>query len=268
MTGLDVHVARLTQALKVRTHVGFLGAGEISERSFVVDRQRAADKPTALGATAVLLCDHDGSDHQPRPASVGLRPTHPEGGLLASLVGVSVFTSAFLGTVETPSRLVRGKHFRDAAVPANHRNVSLALGLLGRCEESRTAPRATVTAGKKGALAIEGYPAHWTRQGLSSVEGCRFQLTHPRVSGRTTRRTKQQPRLGSLTPVGLYVDHLSAAVASCEHVTSLPPFGGTGTTGMVAAGNGRDALLFDLDGRNLDLARERIGMFLTEPESA
>lgn len=48
----------------------------------------------------------------------------------------------------------------------------------------------------------------------------------------------------------------------------LDPFGGTGTTGMVAAGNGRDALLFDLDGRNLDLARERIGMFLTEPESA
>jgi site-specific DNA-methyltransferase (adenine-specific) len=48
----------------------------------------------------------------------------------------------------------------------------------------------------------------------------------------------------------------------------LDPFGGTGTTGMVAAGNGRDALLLDLDGRNLDLARERIGMFLTEPESA
>jgi hypothetical protein len=48
----------------------------------------------------------------------------------------------------------------------------------------------------------------------------------------------------------------------------LDPFGGTGTTGMVAAGNGRSALLFDLDGRNLDLARKRIGMFLTEPESA
>lgn len=44
----------------------------------------------------------------------------------------------------------------------------------------------------------------------------------------------------------------------------LDPFGGSGTTGMVAAGNGRDCLLFDLDARNLDLARERIGMYLDD----
>lgn len=42
----------------------------------------------------------------------------------------------------------------------------------------------------------------------------------------------------------------------------LDPFGGSGTTGMVATGHGRDAILIDLDERNLDLARERIGMFL------
>ena len=40
------------------------------------------------------------------------------------------------------------------------------------------------------------------------------------------------------------------------------PFGGSGTTGMVAVGHGRDAILIDLDERNADLARERIGMFL------
>ncbi|HEX2578642.1 MAG TPA: DNA methyltransferase [Aquihabitans sp.] len=44
----------------------------------------------------------------------------------------------------------------------------------------------------------------------------------------------------------------------------LDPFGGSGTTGLVATGLGRDALLFDLDARNLDLARERLGMLLAE----
>lgn len=52
----------------------------------------------------------------------------------------------------------------------------------------------------------------------------------------------------------------------------LDPFGGSGTTGMVATGHGRDAILVDLDARNADLARERVGMFLTvedaRPEGA
>jgi hypothetical protein len=65
-------------------------------------------------------------------------------------------------------------------------------------------------------------------------------------------------------------EHRTLGWTDCGHGAWRPgvvldPFGGTGTTGMVAAGNGRDALLFDLDGRNLDLARERIGMFLDEP---
>jgi site-specific DNA-methyltransferase (adenine-specific) len=44
----------------------------------------------------------------------------------------------------------------------------------------------------------------------------------------------------------------------------LDPFAGTGTTGLVATGHGRSAVLIDLDERNLHLARERIGMFLAE----
>ena len=44
----------------------------------------------------------------------------------------------------------------------------------------------------------------------------------------------------------------------------LDPFGGSGTTGIAATGLSRDAILIDLDERNLDLARERLGMFLTE----
>ena len=44
----------------------------------------------------------------------------------------------------------------------------------------------------------------------------------------------------------------------------LDPFAGSGTTLAVATGLGRDAIGIDLDERNLDLARERIGMFLRE----
>lgn len=44
----------------------------------------------------------------------------------------------------------------------------------------------------------------------------------------------------------------------------LDPFGGSGTTGVVATGHGRDCILIDFDARNLDLARERIGIFLQD----
>jgi site-specific DNA-methyltransferase (adenine-specific) len=42
----------------------------------------------------------------------------------------------------------------------------------------------------------------------------------------------------------------------------LDPFAGSGTTLAVATGHGRDAIGIDLDPRNFDLARERVGMFL------
>lgn len=43
----------------------------------------------------------------------------------------------------------------------------------------------------------------------------------------------------------------------------LDPFGGSGTTAAVATGLGVDAILIDLDERNADLARDRVGMFLS-----
>ena len=43
----------------------------------------------------------------------------------------------------------------------------------------------------------------------------------------------------------------------------LDPFAGSGTTLAVATGHGRDAIGIDLDPRNAELARERVGMFLT-----
>jgi hypothetical protein len=42
----------------------------------------------------------------------------------------------------------------------------------------------------------------------------------------------------------------------------LDPFAGSGTTLAVATGHGRDCIGIDLDARNADLARERVGMFL------
>lgn len=55
----------------------------------------------------------------------------------------------------------------------------------------------------------------------------------------------------------------------CEHDSWRPgvvldPFGGSGTTAVVATGHGRDCILIDLDERNVALARERVGMFLQE----
>jgi DNA modification methylase len=44
---------------------------------------------------------------------------------------------------------------------------------------------------------------------------------------------------------------------------TLDPFAGSGTTLKVAEGLGRDSIGIDLDGRNAELAAERVGMFLT-----
>lgn len=48
----------------------------------------------------------------------------------------------------------------------------------------------------------------------------------------------------------------------------LDPFAGSGTTLSVAVGHGRDAIGIDLDERNADLVRSRVGMFLTVEEIA
>lgn len=44
----------------------------------------------------------------------------------------------------------------------------------------------------------------------------------------------------------------------------LDPFGGSGTTGLVATRLGRDAILIDIDERNVALAQQRIGLFFGE----
>ena len=58
-------------------------------------------------------------------------------------------------------------------------------------------------------------------------------------------------------------------LASCPPGgTILDPFGGSGTTALVATGHGRNCIAIDFDERNADLARDRVGMFLQVDEPA
>ncbi len=75
----------------------------------------------------------------------------------------------------------------------------------------------------------------------------------------TTRNQKTLKRRATFPPELI----VRPVVVSCPPGgTILDPFGGSGTTAAVATGNGRNCISIDLDERNLDLARERVGMFL------
>jgi DNA modification methylase len=71
--------------------------------------------------------------------------------------------------------------------------------------------------------------------------------------------------------VGWEYERTTLGWSTCGHDTwrngvVLDPFAGSGTTLAAASGLGRDSIGIDLDHRNLDLARERIGMFLEEAQ--
>ncbi len=65
------------------------------------------------------------------------------------------------------------------------------------------------------------------------------------------------------------IEHATLGWSDCGHDDYRPGmvldcFGGTGTTGLVAHGHGRDAILIDIDSRNAELARDRIGPLFLE----
>lgn len=69
--------------------------------------------------------------------------------------------------------------------------------------------------------------------------------------------------------VGWEIDRETVGWSDCGHDNWRPgivldPFAGSGTTLQVATGHGRDAVGIDIDERNRDLARDRIGMFLVD----
>jgi site-specific DNA-methyltransferase (adenine-specific) len=92
-------------------------------------------------------------------------------------------------------------------------------------------------------------------------------------TGRTTNGAKPRDRAESFAGT-TYEKRTEAHVetlgwSDCGHNdwrngVVLDPFAGSGTTGEVATGHGRDFVGIDLDPRNLELARQRIGMFLVE----
>ena len=101
---------------------------------------------------------------------------------------------------------------------------------------------------------------HWVIDALTIVDA--DYENHDRGNRQVDGRLSGGPKAGDkpkVVPIGW---------SDCGHDTwrngiVLDPFAGSGTTLAVATGHGRDAIGIDLDARNADLARERIGMFLT-----
>jgi len=86
--------------------------------------------------------------------------------------------------------------------------------------------------------------------------------SYKKTSGTTTTTTSGWSSCGCPGTDGLRLDGYHTGTGwRPGHV--LDPFVGSGTTLQVAHGHGRDSIGIDLDSRNAELARGRLGMFLT-----
>jgi hypothetical protein len=91
-------------------------------------------------------------------------------------------------------------------------------------------------------------------------------------SQRIKNANAERPHVGRqdrAPEVGWEYERTTLGWSDCGHDSwrngiVLDPFAGSGTTLAAASGLGRDSIGFDLDPRNLELARQRIGMFLVE----
>jgi site-specific DNA-methyltransferase (adenine-specific) len=98
------------------------------------------------------------------------------------------------------------------------------------------------------------------------VEGA--YLTAPDDSTRIKKRPQVRGAVDHPPEVGWERSHTTVGWTDCGHGDNwrtgvvLDCFGGSGTTGAVATGHGRNAVLVDLDERNAALAQERLGMFM------
>jgi len=94
------------------------------------------------------------------------------------------------------------------------------------------------------------------------------------ASGHERNDTKAQQGLSRKTgrdvtdgPTRVNAEYRTLGFTDCGHDdwrsgVVLDPFAGSGTTLAAAIDTGRHAIGIDLDERNADLARERVGMFL------
>ena len=86
---------------------------------------------------------------------------------------------------------------------------------------------------------------------------------------RTVRQSMGRTRPDGRGNARIVSDLITTQWTDCGHDSwrrgvVLDPFAGSGTTLAVATGLGRDAIGIDLDERNVTLARQRVGMFLTD----
>jgi len=84
-------------------------------------------------------------------------------------------------------------------------------------------------------------------------------------AGRTLGDDGWTPKRGHMTRSAPTVGWTDCGHGDWRPGMVLDPFVGSGTTLMVAHGHGRDSIGIDLDERNVELARGRLGMFLEGP---
>jgi site-specific DNA-methyltransferase (adenine-specific) len=85
---------------------------------------------------------------------------------------------------------------------------------------------------------------------------------YKRTQEERATRGRNSPTKGSVTATYEILGWSDCGCDNWRRGLVLDPFVGSGTTLAVASGLGRSAIGIDLDERNLELARERVGMFL------
>ena len=123
-------------------------------------------------------------------------------------------------------------------------------------------PRVCTTCGQPSRRVTEPSEAHAATLG-KDMFGERHNTEFRHTAGRSRGDGKGNARVTA--------EFVTIGWTDCGHDTwrrgvVLDPFAGTGTTLAVATGHGHDAIGIDLDVRNVDLARERCGMFLVVEE--
>ena len=110
-----------------------------------------------------------------------------------------------------------------------------------------------------------GEPARRIVEPTPEYEANKLPPDDPWRSGRATNDLGQS----SIKVGGTTAAFATLGFTDCGHDTWRPGhvldcFAGTGVVGAVATGLGRDATLIDLDSRNVELARDRVGPLLFE----
>jgi hypothetical protein len=243
-TRLGPHVAWLAESDQVFPLVGLFGSSELPERPDVVYRQAGANELSAVRAVAALADHDDHADLSPAAPAVGLHASDPERRRGARLVLPAVAVPARLRAV--PSAELR------AAYP-----VRLPLEVGAAC-----------SAGHRdcGNVLRVCRPEHYGR--LRVLLGRSAHRVHSHHPGYACAALRAKPPTSALPVACERRYRLTARFArgndtfnGCRHTFILPgpgrPFGGTGTTALVADVLGRCGITFDRSADYCRLARWR-----------